>query len=63
MKGKAKEARLQMRLDAELFKWFDQYAKERRTDRTKILTGFIEMLWAIEHGRSGNDERHTSTND
>lgn len=63
MKGKAKEARLQMRLNAELFEWFDQYAKERRTDRTKILTGFIEMLWAIEHGRSGKGEGYKTTND
>ncbi len=56
MKRKPKDAILQMRIDRDLLEWFDNYAKQRRTDRTKILRDFITMLWKIEHGRSDKNE-------
>jgi hypothetical protein len=57
MKRKTKDAILQMRIDKEMLEWFDNYAKQRGTDRTKILRDFVTMLWKIEHGRSGKGER------
>jgi len=48
---------LQIRIPKELLGWFDNYAQRRGTDKTKILRDFITMLWKIEHGRSGKNER------
>jgi len=57
MPRKAKEARLQMRMDAELFEWLDDYAKQHGTNRTQIITDFVMLLRKIDHGRSGKGER------
>lgn len=51
MPRKAKEARLQMRMDAELFEWLDDYAKQRGTNRTQIITDFVMLLRKIDEGR------------
>lgn len=51
MPRKAKEARLQMRMDAELFEWLDDYAKQHGTNRTQIITDFVMLLRKIDEGR------------
>jgi len=57
MPRKAKEARLQMRMDAELFDWLDEYAKRHGTNRTKIITDFVALLRNIDKGRHDQNER------
>ena len=57
MEKKNKDARIVFRVNSELSEWLDEYAKHRGTDKSKILTDFVEMLWKIEHGRSGKGER------
>lgn len=57
MVKKKKDARIVFRVNSELSEWLDEYAKQRGTDKSKILNNFLEMLWKIEHGRSGKGER------